>query len=39
MSLLLAKGILLSDGKIRYVLCAVDWCLLQTGGCDLFRKN
>jgi dienelactone hydrolase len=36
---LLAKGILLSDGKTRYVLCAVDWCLLQTGGYDLFRKK
>jgi dienelactone hydrolase len=36
---LLAKGILLSDGKSRYVLCAVDWCLLQTGAYDQFRKK
>jgi dienelactone hydrolase len=36
---LLAKGILLSDGKDQYILCAVDWCLLQTGAYDLFRQK
>src|ERR1035437_1033115 len=25
---LLAKGIVLEDGTNRYVLCAIDWCLL-----------
>src|ERR1017187_9156339 len=25
---LLAKGIVLEDGTNRYVLCALDWCLL-----------
>jgi len=34
---LLAKGIVLSNGKTRYVLCAVDWCLLQTAAYDMFR--
>lgn len=33
---LLAKGIILAQGKTRYVICAVDWCLLQTGAYDLF---
>jgi len=32
---LLAKGVVLSDGKTRYVLCAVDWCTLNTGSHDL----
>jgi pimeloyl-ACP methyl ester carboxylesterase len=36
---LLAKGILISDGKTRYILCAVDWCLLQTAAHDLFRQK
>jgi len=36
---LLAKGIVLSDGRTRYVICAVDWCLLQTGAHDLFRRK
>lgn len=36
---LLAKGIVLADGRQRYVLCAVDWCLLQTGAHDLFRRK
>src|ERR1035438_3662574 len=26
---LLAKGIVLEDGTNRYVLCALDWCLLD----------
>lgn len=36
---LLAKGIVLSDGRTRYVLCAVDWCLLQTSAYDLFTRK
>lgn len=36
---LLAKGIVLADGRTRYVLCAVDWCLLQTGAFDAFRRK
>lgn len=35
---LLAKGIVINDGEKRYVLCSVDWCLLQTGGFDQFRQ-
>lgn len=36
---LLAKGVLISDGNSRYILCAVDWCLLQTGAYDMFRQK
>ena len=36
---LLAKGVVFSDGKSRYVMCAVDWCLLQTGAYDLMRQR
>ncbi len=36
---LLAKGVVLSDGKTRYVLCAFDYCELRTGGHDLFRRK
>jgi fermentation-respiration switch protein FrsA (DUF1100 family) len=36
---LLAKGVVLADGPNRYVLCSVDWCLLQTGAYDLFRRR
>ena len=36
---LLAKGIVISDGQARYVLCAVDWCLLQTTAHDLFTRK
>ncbi len=36
---LLAKGVVLAEGARRYVLCAVDWCLLQTGAYDLFRER
>ena len=28
---LLLKGIVLDDGRTRYVLAALDWCRLQTG--------
>lgn len=36
---LLAKGIVLADGQSRYVICVVDWCLLQTEAHDLFRRK
>ncbi len=36
---LLAKGIVLDDGTNRYVLCSVDWCLLQTGAYEVFRSK
>ncbi len=36
---LLAKGVVLSDGQERLVLCSVDWCLLQTGAYDTFRRR
>lgn len=36
---LLAKGVVLAEGDRRYVLCAVDWCLLQTAAYELFRAR
>jgi hypothetical protein len=36
---LLAKGLILSDGRTRYVLCALDWTELHTGAYDLFRRK
>ncbi len=36
---LLAKGIVLDDGRSRYVLCALDWCLLQTSAFDLVTRK
>lgn len=36
---LLAKGIVLDDGKARYVLCAVDWCGLCNSSHRLFRTK
>jgi len=35
---LLAKGIVLEDGTNRYVLCAVDWCLVGNDSELAFRK-
>jgi hypothetical protein len=35
---LLAKGVVISDGATRYVLCALDYCELRTGAHDLFRR-
>jgi hypothetical protein len=35
---LLAKGVVISDGSARYVLCALDYCELRTGAHDLFRR-
>ncbi|NUQ65782.1 MAG: hypothetical protein HUU20_25220 [Pirellulales bacterium] len=32
-----AKGIVLDDGRSRYVLCAVDWCGLCNSSHELFR--
>lgn len=36
---LLLKGVVLADGRTRYVLAALDWCRLQTGAYDLFRRK
>ena len=36
---LLAKGIILSDGRTRYCLCAFDYCEIHTGAHDLFRRG
>ncbi len=36
---LLAKGIVLEDGGRRYVLCAVDYCMLSNGTHTLFRRK
>jgi hypothetical protein len=35
---LLAKGIVLEDGTNRYVVCALDWCLLANDSELSFRK-
>jgi hypothetical protein len=35
---LLAKGVVISDGNTRYVLCALDYCELRLGAYDLFRR-
>jgi len=35
---LLAKGVVISDGATRYVLCSLDYCELRTGAHDLFRR-
>ena len=32
-----AKGIVLDDGRHRYVLCAVDWCTLRNSSHALFQ--
>ncbi len=34
-----AKGVVISDGNTRYVLCSLDYCELRTGAHDLFRRN
>jgi len=36
---LTAKGIVLDDGRRRYVLCAVDWCTLSNSTHLLFRRK
>jgi hypothetical protein len=36
---LLAKGVILSDGRTRYALCAFDYCELHTSAHDLFRRK
>lgn len=36
---LLAKGIVLEQGGTHYVLCVVDWCLLQTEAFEAFRQK
>jgi len=35
---LLAKGVVISDGGTRYVLCSLDYCELRTGAHELFRR-
>jgi len=35
---LLAKGVVLDDGAGRYVLCAVDWCILANSSHRLVRE-
>src|SRR5208283_1051228 len=36
---LLSKGIVLDDGRHRYVLCAIDWCGICNSTYDLFRRK
>ena len=36
---LLAKGIVLDDGRRRYVLCTFDWCVCSNGSRLLFHKK
>lgn len=34
-----AKGVVLDDGRIRCVLCALDWCTLSNGSHTMFRQK
>ncbi|HID22241.1 MAG TPA: hypothetical protein EYP14_07555 [Planctomycetaceae bacterium] len=36
---LLAKGVLIDDGRQRYVLCAMDWCGLCNSSYELFCRK
>ncbi len=36
---LLAKGVVLEDGADRYVICAIDWCLLCNESERSFRRS
>ncbi len=36
---LLAKGVVIENGKDRYVLCALDWCGLCNSSYELFRAK
>jgi hypothetical protein len=36
---LLAKGVVISNGATRYVLCTLDYCELRLGAHDLFRRS
>lgn len=36
---LMVKGIVLDDGQRRYVLCAVDWCVLRNLAHDMFQRK
>jgi len=36
---LLAKGVVLEQGGKRYVLCAMDWCVLSGGAHTLLRRK
>jgi len=36
---LVLKGVVLDDGRTRYVLASMDWCLLRGAAFDLFREK
>jgi N-acetylgalactosamine-6-sulfatase len=36
---LLAKGLVLEQAGTRYVLCAIDWCVLSNGSHTCFRRS
>lgn len=36
---LLAKGVVLDDGRRRYVLCAVDWCTMRNATHAMFQTK
>ena len=36
---LLAKGVVLEQDGARYVLCAIDWCVLSSGAHTLLRRK
>jgi hypothetical protein len=36
---LLARGVILENGRNRYLLCAVDWCGLCNSSYELFRQK
>jgi hypothetical protein len=36
---LVLKGIVIDDGKTRYILSAMDWCVLRGAAFDLFREK
>jgi hypothetical protein len=36
---LLAKGVVIEDGRARYILCALDWCEVCNGTHTLFREK
>lgn len=36
---LLLKGVVLGDGRSRFVVAALDWCRLHGGAYDLFRRR
>ena len=36
---LLAKGVVLDDGRARYILCSIDWCLTNYSTHLSFRRS